>query len=131
MTLHTSHKKPLLFPIGKKIKRPWGWFRVWERTRDTQMKEIFIKAGKRLSLQMHSGRAEKWVVIEGGGTVTINGDEVKAIHGYVTPWIEKHDSHRAWASFAGNDMRMIEFSCGHIDENDIVRIEDDYGRVDL
>ena len=108
-------------------KRPWGWFRVLGKGEKFVVKELFIEEGKRTSLQRHNHREEYWVVVEGRGIVWI-GESKKEVSEGAIIFVPRGVKHRIEGGKGG--VRIVEVWKGEIlDENDIERLEDDYGRV--
>lgn len=108
-------------------ERPWGFYEVLLTEPGLQIKRITVTAGKRFSLQTHEHRAEHWFITAGEGYVTKNGwvHRVKPGSSVV---IEKGDQHRATAA-DDSDLVFIEVQVGsYLGEDDIVRLEDDFGR---
>ncbi len=107
-------------------ERPWGSFEDLTLNEQSTVKILRIAAGKRFSLQKHAQRSEWWRVIEGSGLATI-GEEERPITVGDTIEIPVGTLHR----LAGGDdgLVVLEVSFGNFDENDIVRTEDDFGRV--
>jgi mannose-1-phosphate guanylyltransferase/mannose-6-phosphate isomerase len=109
-------------------RRPWGSFAVLLEGPRYKIKEIVVKPGARLSLQMHHHRSEHWVVIEGVATVT-RGDEVATLKENESTFIPQGVRHRL-ENPGTAPLRIIEVqSGGYVGEDDIVRFEDSYGRV--
>jgi mannose-6-phosphate isomerase len=106
--------------------RPWGRFEKFHENQLSTVKLIYIKANSRLSLQYHRQRQEFWKVIKGTAQVELDGKiiEVKEEENIVIP---KGVKHRVKA--LNNNCVILEISYGNFDENDIVRIEDDYERT--
>ena len=106
--------------------RPWGRFEKFHENQLSTVKLIYIKANSRLSLQYHRQRWEFWKVIKGTAQVELDGKiiEVKEEENIVIP---KGAKHRVKA--LNNNCVILEISYGNFDENDIVRIEDDYERT--
>lgn len=106
--------------------RPWGSFRQYTNNELSTVKMIHVKSGSRLSLQYHKKREEFWTVISGNPLVVIGDDIFKASPGdeYC---IAKEIRHRIEAP--GDDVCILEISFGDFDEDDIFRIEDDFGRA--
>ena len=106
--------------------RPWGKFEKFHENQLSTVKLIYIKANSRLSLQYHKERWEFWKVIKGTAQVELDGKiiEVKEEENIVIP---KGVKHRVKA--LNNNCVILEISYGNFDENDIVRIEDDYERT--
>ena len=106
--------------------RPWGRFEKFHENQLSTVKLIYINADSRLSLQYHRDRWEFWKVIKGTAQVELDGKitEVKEEENIVIP---KGVKHRVKA--LDNNCVILEISYGRFDENDIVRIEDDYQRI--
>jgi len=108
--------------------RPWGAYEVLVDDADHKVKQILVNPGKRLSYQVHSRRSEHWFFVRGSGAVTIEG-----IRNEVTPGstidIPVGASHRV-ENTGTEDLVFIEVQHGdYFGEDDIVRLEDDFGRV--
>jgi mannose-1-phosphate guanylyltransferase/mannose-6-phosphate isomerase len=110
-----------------KVHRPWGSYQSLDEGARYQVKRIVVKAGGRLSLQMHHHRAEHWVVVRGTARVTL-GSEVKTLHENESIYIPIGTRHRL-QNPGKIDLELIEVQTGsYLGEDDIVRIEDDYRR---
>jgi mannose-6-phosphate isomerase-like protein (cupin superfamily) len=107
--------------------RPWGSFLVLLDEPNVKVKKIVVKPEKRLSLQLHKDRKEDWVVVSGYGTMQI-GDNKFDIGAGQHIHIGKYDVHRV-QNGGSVDLVIIEIQTGECREDDIVRIEDDYGRL--
>lgn len=106
---------------------PWGREEIIMRGTDTAVKLITIRPGQRNSLQRHAKRAESWTVLsEEGGTLRIGDAEMAAKHG-VTFSVPLGAMHRFTAP-ANAELKLLEIWQGECDQNDIERLEDDYGR---
>ncbi len=109
--------------------RPWGKFEVLsDDCGDHKVKRITVLPGKRLSLQYHSRRKEHWLVISGQALVTIGTEQVRLSpsHAVDIPFGEPHRIENV----GDHDLVFIEVQQGeYFGEDDIVRIEDDFGRV--
>jgi mannose-6-phosphate isomerase-like protein (cupin superfamily) len=107
-------------------ERPWGHFRQYTHNEQTTVKTLFVRHGGTLSLQHHAKRTEFWRVLSGAPDVTI-GDKV--IHASVGEEFEisAESLHRLAAP--NGDIEVLEIAFGEFDEEDIVRIEDSYGRA--
>lgn len=91
------------------------------------MKRIDILPGARLSLQLHHHRHEDWIVVEGVGVVEVDGKSKNLTTGD-NVHIPQGATHRI-SNHGISNLTVIEIQQGEIlDENDIIRIEDDYGR---
>ena len=112
----------------KKIYRPWGsYISVLEETK-WKVKMIMVKPGESLSLQMHHHRAEHWVVVEGIAKIDLNSEQKILLENEST-YIPIGSKHRL--SNPGKiPLILIEIQTGnYLDENDIVRFDDKYGRL--
>ncbi|MEX0873810.1 MAG: phosphomannose isomerase type II C-terminal cupin domain [Actinomycetota bacterium] len=109
-------------------ERPWGSYTVLEDAPDHKVKRIEVLPGKRLSYQKHSKRSEHWFVVQGSGLVTLDGVDAAVPAGSAID-IPLGAAHRI--ANVGEDLLVfIEVQHGEsFDEDDIVRIEDDFGRV--
>jgi len=108
-------------------RRPWGSFAVLLEGSRFKIKEITVKPGETLSLQMHHHRSEHWVVIEGTARVTC-GDEVRLVSENESTYIPIGTRHRL-ENPGVVPLRIVEVQCGaYVGEDDIVRFEDVYGR---
>jgi len=106
--------------------RPWGSEEIFTINEPTSVKILTINPGQRCSLQYHNSRKEFWKVIEGNAIFEIDGKKIEAKTGDEFE-IEVKMTHR----LVGKDApaKILEISFGEFDENDIVRLEDDYGRI--
>ena len=107
--------------------RPWGRYEILQESDSHKVKCIWVTPGKRLSYQRHQKRAEHWFMVAGSARVTLNGvvSELKAGQ---TVDIGIGDLHRI-ENIGSDDLVFIEVQSGsYFGEDDIERIEDDYGR---
>lgn len=108
-------------------ERPWGTYVVLDEAADHKVKRIVVHPHKRLSLQVHRHRSEHWFVVEGSGAVTV-GDVVLKVGPGDSIDIPVDTAHRA-ENIGEVDLMFIEVQHGEsFGEDDIVRLEDDYGR---
>lgn len=107
-------------------ERPWGSFDQFTLNQVSTVKVIRVAAGQRLSLQRHTGRAEFWRVLSGSGIAQVDTAEHPLTAG-VDVWIPQGAAHRLSAGTEG--IEVLEIALGQFDENDIERLEDDYGRA--
>jgi mannose-1-phosphate guanylyltransferase/mannose-1-phosphate guanylyltransferase/mannose-6-phosphate isomerase len=111
-----------------KVHRPWGSVQALEDGERYQVKRLVVKAGERLSLQMHHHRSEHWIVVRGSAKVTIN-DLIKTVHENESIYIPLGATHRL-ENPGKIPLELIEVQTGsYLGEDDIVRIEDDYKRI--
>jgi mannose-1-phosphate guanylyltransferase / mannose-6-phosphate isomerase len=108
--------------------RPWGSYTVLEASDRYKIKKIVVEQGQTLSLQRHAHRSEHWVVVKGTALVTV-GDKEIYIHENESTFIPKSVQHRL--SNPGKvPLEIIEVQNGeYVGEDDIERLEDNYGRV--
>tara|TARA_R110000744_G_scaffold198408_1_gene317663 strand:+ start:1788 stop:2243 length:456 start_codon:yes stop_codon:yes gene_type:complete len=119
---------PPPFSGDKKYEnRDWGHFEVLLDEPKLKVKKIVVKTGKRLSLQLHTLRDERWFIANGCGEIQI-GNKTMDISEGDELFIEKYQVHRVRSSGL-TDLVIIEIQTGMCQEDDIIRIEDDYGRV--
>ena len=114
--------------MTKRTEKPWGWFDLLEEsdTNTYKVKTIYVNPNHQFSLQRHEQRQEFWVVVEGDGIVTTSTYKCNVKVGdYIH--IRKNEIHRMSAGEFG--IKFAEVQVGSVcDEDDIVRLEDDYGR---
>jgi mannose-6-phosphate isomerase len=110
-------------------ERPWGNYTVLSDDEpDHKVKRIVVHPGKRLSYQRHSQRAEHWFIVSGTATVTLDGTVTQVPAGEAID-IPLESAHRI-ANEGDTDVVFIEVQRGtYFGEDDIVRLEDDYGRA--
>ena len=112
----------------RKVHRPWGYYDSIDAGPRFQVKRIVVKPGASLSLQMHHHRAEHWVVVSGTARVT-RGAEVIMLAENQSTYIPLGTVHRL-ENPGMIDLEMIEVQSGsYLGEDDIVRLEDNYGRL--
>jgi len=111
-----------------KIYRPWGTYTVLEEGKHFKTKKIIVKPGARLSLQLHHHRSEHWIVINGVAQVT-NDEKEFLLNKNESTYILAGHKHRL-ENPGLVDLMIIEVQSGeYLDEDDIVRFDDMYGRV--
>lgn len=113
--------------MGTITNRPWGTYEVLTSEPNHQVKRITVNPGCRLSYQTHEKRSEYWVVIKGTGKITLDGIMSNALAGDAFI-IEQGIAHRI-ANVGEDELVFIETQLGlYFGEDDIVRLDDDYGR---
>jgi mannose-1-phosphate guanylyltransferase/mannose-6-phosphate isomerase len=113
----------------RKVARPWGWYDNVDVGDRFQVKRIGVKPGASLSLQKHHHRAEHWIVVKGTAQVT-RGQEILLLSENQSTYIPIGEVHRLHNP-GKLELEMIEVQSGsYLGEDDIVRLEDDYGRKD-
>ncbi len=108
-------------------ERPWGSWEEYINEPGYRVKRIIVSPGKRLSLQKHELRSEAWVIASGTGMFTLNKD-THPIQMGDRLFIELGDTHRV-ANTGEQNLVIIETQMGTCDEDDIIRLEDDFGRA--
>lgn len=108
--------------------RPWGRWEEYLNEPDYRVKRIIVNPGQRLSLQKHAHRKEYWVIASGKGQFTLDGT-VQPVSTGDTLFIPVGGVHRI-ENDGDEDLIIIETQIGLCLEDDIIRLEDDYGRVD-
>ena len=109
-------------------ERPWGWHEVIDQGNRYKVKIIQVNPGQKLSLQRHHHRSEHWVVVEGIALVQIEDKETLVFENHST-YIPPNSLHRL--SNPGKiPLKVIEVQSGsYLEEDDIERFDDDYGRI--
>jgi len=109
--------------------RPWGSYAVLDEGHDYKVKRIEVIPGKRLSYQRHRQRAEHWFVVRGTAKVTLNGEEILVTAGNAID-IGREVAHRVENPHSLEPLVFVEIQTGaYFGEDDIERLEDDFGRV--
>jgi mannose-6-phosphate isomerase-like protein (cupin superfamily) len=109
-------------------ERPWGAFTVLDGERDYKVKRIEVAPGKRLSYQRHKRRAEHWFVVRGVATVVLDGESRDLAPGESVD-IAIGQAHRC-ENHGATPVVFIEVQTGtYFGEDDIERLEDDFGRA--
>lgn len=111
------------------VARPWGSYRVIAEGKDYQIKTLTVHPGKRLSMQRHFHRNEHWVVVSGSAEV-VRGNQTYYLAENESTYIPKNEFHRL-KNPGKIPLEIIEVRQGsYLQEDDIERIEDDFGRVE-
>jgi mannose-1-phosphate guanylyltransferase/mannose-6-phosphate isomerase len=115
--------------VHTKVYRPWGSYEGVDSGVRHQVKNIMVKPGEKLSVQMHHHRAEHWIVVSGTANITI-GEETKLVSENESVYIPLGEVH-ALENPGKIPLELIEVQTGsYLGEDDIVRFTDRYGRVD-
>ncbi len=109
-----------------KEKRPWGEFKIIHKEPGITIKILILKPQKRLSLQSHKLRDEIWLILKGKAIYQLDEIQSVLIKG-ISETIPRGFKHRLISGEKG--CRVLEISFGKFNEKDIVRYEDDYGRI--
>ena len=116
------------YKLHTTVHRPWGTYTVLEEGPGFKLKRIEVKPGARLSLQMHNRRSEHWIVVSGAADV-VNGERELELQANESTYIPIGNKHRLGNS-GTVPLVIIEVQCGdYVGEDDIVRFDDQYGRV--
>jgi mannose-1-phosphate guanylyltransferase/mannose-6-phosphate isomerase len=119
---HEAHK------LHRTVHRPWGTYTVLEEGPGFKIKRIEVKPGASLSLQMHNHRSEHWIVVSGTAQV-VNGERELTVNTNESTYIPPRNRHRL-SNPHSVDLVIIEVQSGpYLGEDDIVRFDDQYGRV--
>ena len=109
-------------------KRPWGSFTVLDDGKGFKVKRITVEAGEKLSLQYHKRRSEHWTVVYGKATITV-GEEVRDLKVDESIYIPLGEKH-CIANHTDDFIEIVEVQIGdYLFEDDIVRLDDCYGRT--
>ena len=114
--------------MTEQSERPWGRYTVVAEGGDFKVKTIEVHPSQRLSYQQHTHRAEHWFVVAGEGVVTLDGAELPVRRGSAVdvPAGAAHRVHNTGLV----PLVFVEVQQGdYLGEDDIVRLEDDYGRA--
>ena len=108
-------------------QRPWGNYRKLFQEPGVWVKRVQVNPGGRLSLQKHSKRSEKWIIVNGSGLATVDSKEIPVQPGVVID-VPLGAVHRI-GNTGKDELVFIEVACGsYLAEDDIIRLEDDYYR---
>lgn len=113
--------------IKKYLKeKPWGKYERFTENEKSTVKIITVKTGEKLSLQYHNHRDEFWKIMSGKGNVIIEEEIISINKGdeFFIPIGSKHS-----VESTEEDVIFLEIAFGDFDEEDIVRLEDKYGRI--
>jgi len=134
---HTEQVKELVSRYNRKnnpitkfhrqVYRPWGSYTVLEDSDFFKIKRVTVRPGKKLSLQLHHHRSEHWVVVSGTAEVELNG-ETRLLRQGESTFVRTGMKHRL-KNPGVIPLEVIEVQLGeYLEEDDIVRFEDDFGR---
>lgn len=114
--------------MGEIFKKPWGTYETILLGKNYQVKRIIVAPKQQLSLQSHNHRSEHWIIVDGEGVVTLNEDKIilKKDDKVYIPVKAKH----RMSNLTYKEVIFIEVQNGdYLGEDDIVRYQDDYGRI--
>ncbi len=114
--------------LHRKIFKPWGYYNLIEKNIKWQIKEICLNPKSSISLQKHLHRSEHWIILVGKAKVQIDDKEI-FLSANQSTYIPKNTKHRL-SNVENNHLILIEVQSGeYLEEDDIIRFEDDYGRI--
>ncbi len=114
--------------LHRKVFKPWGYYNLIEKNINWQIKEICLNPKSSISLQKHKYRSEHWIILVGKAKVEIEEKEIILCENQST-YIPKNTKHRL-SNQEKYPLILIEVQSGeYLEEDDIVRYEDDYGRT--
>jgi mannose-1-phosphate guanylyltransferase / mannose-6-phosphate isomerase len=114
--------------VHKTARRPWGSYTVLDMGDGFKVKQVEVKPGAALSLQYHKKRSEHWVVVEGTAKI-VKGRKSYLFEANESTYIPVGCVHRLCNPSRNAMLRIIEVQAGkYLEEDDIVRIKDDFGR---
>ena len=112
----------------ERTDRPWGWYETVSEVPGNKIKRIRVMPGQQISLQKHARRAEHWVVVMGTARVHVDGRERDLAQGEHID-IPLGAVHRM-TNLTADPVEIVEVQFGtYLGEDDIVRLQDDYGRA--
>ena len=110
-------------------ERPWGSYIVLDDKKNYKIKCVRVNPGQRISSQLHYHRSEHWIVVSGTAEVELNGEVKLLLHGE-SMFVSSGVKHRL-SNPGIIPLEVIEVQIGeYLKEDDIIRFEDDYGRID-
>ena len=116
-----------LTELPSTVSKPWGTYTNLKKEAGYQVKRITVAPGQKLSLQCHSKRAEHWLVTQGKAMVQIGDEEFETLPGAYR-YIPLGEKHRL-TNIGDDELVLIEVQVGsYLGEDDIVRLQDEYGR---
>lgn len=125
-----KEEKKIETKFHKKVFRPWGWYMNIDGDdhSGSKVKRICVLPGSRLSLQSHNYRSEHWVITKGKARVQL-GKDLLDLNPNQSVFIAKEVLHRM-ENIGTEEVEFVETQIGeYLGEDDIVRYEDDYGRI--
>ena len=110
-------------------ERPWGTYEVLLDAENCKVKRITVKPGQKPSYQYHHKRSEHWIVVSGTGESRID-DKITKIAAGTSVFVPALVKHTIKNTHESQNLVFIEIQTGeYFGEDDIVRLEDDYGRT--
>lgn len=113
------------------VIRPWGWYVTTLHTEGYKTKVFSVKPGMRLSLQSHAQRKEMWSIVRGEGLCTVGSNLIQVSENSLIS-VPRGVKHRIENISTDIELVVSEVQIGdYLEEDDIIRYEDDYGRKDI
>jgi mannose-1-phosphate guanylyltransferase/mannose-6-phosphate isomerase len=126
VSLYNKAKDPIT-RFHRQVHRPWGSYTVLEDSGIYKIKRVTVRSGQKLSLQLHHHRSEHWVVVSGTAEVELDG-ETRLLRKGESTFVRSGVKHRL-RNPGVIPLEVIEVQLGeYLEEDDIIRFEDDYGR---
>jgi mannose-1-phosphate guanylyltransferase/mannose-6-phosphate isomerase len=126
VTRYNERKDPVT-KFHRQVHRPWGSYTILEETGIYKIKRVSVKPGQKLSLQLHHHRSEHWVVVRGTAEVILNA-EITILRQGESMFVRSGTMHRL-KNPGVIPLEVIEVQLGeYLEEDDIIRFDDDYGR---
>jgi len=123
-----NEQKREVLNLHRKVHRPWGWYDSIDEGGRFKVKRIQVNPKASLSLQKHHHRAEHWIVVTGTAQIT-NGDKLITLTENQSTYIPLGEVHRL-VNPGTIPLEIIEVQSGsYLGEDDIIRLEDTYGRI--
>lgn len=116
-------------PTTVEVEKPWGKFEQYAHNIRSTIKIITVTPGGALSLQYHHHRDELWVVLDTGARIELDDEVIFPDVGRQV-FVSRRVVHRL-SAVGNNPVRILEISFGEFDEDDIVRLDDVYGRATM
>lgn len=121
-------KNEITKEVHKTVYRPWGYYTVLENGNGFLTKCITVNPNAKLSVQLHHHRSEHWIILEGEATI-LKGDNFVKLKAGESIDIDIEEIH-SLQNYGQEQLKVLEIQQGDIlDENDIERLEDIYGRA--
>lgn len=116
------------YQVHKTVDKPWGYYTVLEKGPRYKIKRVLVHPGQKLSKQMHRYRTEHWVVVSGTARI-VNGEKEFYLRTNESTFIPRETLHRL-ENPGDEPLEIIEVQSGdYLEEDDVVRYSDEYGRV--
>ncbi|MDD1686825.1 mannose-1-phosphate guanylyltransferase/mannose-6-phosphate isomerase [Methanoregula sp.] len=126
VTRYNAENDPVT-KFHRQVHRPWGSYTILEDGANYKIKRVTVKPGEKLSLQLHHHRSEHWVVVQGTAEVELDGEK-RLLRKGESSYVHSGTVHRL-KNPGLIPLEVIEVQLGdYLEEDDIVRFDDEYGR---